>query len=100
MSGGKDDYNTTLQAVAIADIVMKSKLDVKVLLSGGTNSLTTKLSDICKVAYNGVSIGTFARNLVKKFIQQDNFMRDDEVIRKAVACADKLVSDNIGEVAW
>jgi len=25
MSGGSDDYNTTLQAVAIADIVMKSK---------------------------------------------------------------------------
>ena len=100
MSGGKDDYNTTLQAIAIADIVMKSGLDVKVLLSGGTNSLTTRLADMCDVAYNGVSIGTFARNLVKEHIVKEDFMQDDDAIIKAVRIAGKLVTDNIGEVVW
>ncbi|MEK7224877.1 MAG: 4Fe-4S binding protein, partial [Bacteroidota bacterium] len=38
MSGGSDDYNTTLQAIATADIVQKEKLPVWLLLSGGTNS--------------------------------------------------------------
>lgn len=100
MSGGRDDYNTTLQAVAIADIVMKSRIDVKVLLSGGTNSLTTKLADMCGVSYNGVSIGTFARNLVKNIIKQDDFMGDDENVIRAVKIADKLVTANIGEQVW
>ncbi|MBN1384694.1 MAG: 4Fe-4S binding protein [Elusimicrobia bacterium] len=100
MSGGKDDYNTTLQAIAIADIVMKSKIDVKVLLSGGTNSLTTKLADMCGVSYNGVSIGTFARNLVKDIIRQDDFMNNGEKIIRAVGIADKLITANIGEQIW
>ncbi|NQT33355.1 MAG: 4Fe-4S binding protein [Candidatus Omnitrophica bacterium] len=100
MSGGNDDYNTTLQAIAIADIVMKSKLPVKVLLSGGTNSLTARFADMCGVAYNGVSIGTFARNLVKELINQDDFMRDGEKIKQAVEIADKLITDNIGERIW
>ena len=100
MSGGEDNYNSTLQAVAIADIVMKANLGVKVLLSGGTNSLTTKLADMCKVAYNGVSIGTFARNLVKGFIRQKDFMNNDEKITRAVAIADKLITVNIGEPIW
>ncbi|NQS89000.1 4Fe-4S binding protein [Patescibacteria group bacterium] len=100
MSGGTDDYNTTLQAVAIADIIMKGDLGVKVLLSGGTNSLTAKFADMCGVAYNGVSIGTFARNLIKDFIHQDDFMADDEKISLAVAIADELVIANIGEPIW
>ena len=100
MSGGKDDFNTTLQAVAIADIIMKQKLGVKVLLSGGTNSLTAKLADECGVAYNGISIGTFARNLVKGLIKKDDFMEDNDSIRKAVSIADLLITANIGAVVW
>lgn len=100
MSGGKDDYNTTLQAVAIADIVMKSDVDVKVLLSGGTNSLTARLAVMCDVAYNGVSIGTFARNLIKDLIREDDFMQNDRKIRRAVKAADRLVRANIGEPIW
>ena len=100
MSGGKDDYNTTLQAVAIADIVMKGKLNVKILLSGGTNSLTAKLADMCGVSYNGVAIGTFARNLVRYIIKRDNFFEDDKAIKQVVKIADELVSANIGEPIW
>ena len=100
MSGGRDDFNTTLQAVAIADIIMKRKLGIKVLLSGGTNSLTAKLADMCGVSFNGVSIGTFARNLVKDIICKDNFMEDDKQICKAIKIAEELVVANIGNPIW
>ena len=38
MSGSEDDYNTTLQTIACADIVIKSEIPVMIFLSGGTNS--------------------------------------------------------------
>jgi len=100
MSGGRDNFNTTLQAVAIADIIMKAKVDVKVLLSGGTNSLTAKLANMCGVVFHGVSIGTFARNLVKHLIKEEDFLENDLKIKQVVDIASKLVVDNIGEVVW
>ncbi|MFA5148604.1 MAG: 4Fe-4S binding protein [Candidatus Omnitrophota bacterium] len=100
MSGGEDDFNTTLQAVAIADIIMKGKLGVKVLLSGGTNSLTAKLADMCSVAYNGVTIGTFARGIIKEWTKDDGLFADPKRISKAVERAEKLVRDNIGDIIW
>ncbi|MFA6078174.1 MAG: LdpA C-terminal domain-containing domain [Candidatus Omnitrophota bacterium] len=100
MSGGKDDFNTTLQAIAIADMIMKSALGVKVLLSGGTNSLTAKLADMCGIAYNGVTIGTFARSIIKEWLKKDDFMNCHEDIEKAVERAEKLVRENIGDIVW
>lgn len=100
MSGGKDDYNTTLQAISIADIVIKSKIDTKILLSGGTNSLTAKLADLCGVAFNGVSIGTFARAIVSDCINDESFLRNENKVKIAIEIAEKLVRDNIGEIIW
>ncbi len=97
MSGGKDDYNTTLQAIACADVILKEKLPVKILLSGGTNSKTAELADKCDVAFHGVSIGTFGRNIVKKFIQEQDFLTNTALIAPALKIARKLVIDNIGE---
>lgn len=65
MSGGLDDYKTTLQAVATAEIVQNAKLPVYLLLSGGTNSKTAELARICKIDYNGIAVGSFARKIVK-----------------------------------
>ena len=100
MSGGSDDFNTTLQTVAIADIVNKAKLDVKILLSGGTNSRTVKLANMCGVDYHGVAIGTFARNIIKEYIENKNFWTDNAVIESAVRKASELVSVSIGEIPW
>ena len=68
MSGGEDDYNSTLQAVAAAELIQKSKLDVYVLISGGTNSKSKKLEDLCGVNINGVAIGSYARKIVKDYL--------------------------------
>lgn len=90
MSGGKDDFNTTLQAVATADIVAKMKLPVFILLSGGTNSKTIELSRSCGVPYAGASLGTYARHLVYEFIN-DPLFPDAGLLEAAVQRARGLV---------
>lgn len=100
MSGGADDYNTTLQAIATADVVMKSRLKVKVILSGGTNSYTTRLADMCAVRFDGVAIGTFARQIIKNNVELLNFWSDKKNIENSVRIAENLVRDNIGEPIW
>jgi len=91
MSGGRDDYNTTLQAIATADTIAKFNLPVHILLSGGTNSKSIELSKMSGVPFAGVSIGTFARHLVYDYINDPKFP-DMEVLEPAVIKAKKLVS--------
>ena len=91
MGGGKDDYNTTLQAVACADIVVKSKLPVHVLVSGGTNGRTIELARRCGVPCAGVSIGTFARHLVYEHINDPDFS-EGRLLEEAVKTARQLVA--------
>jgi ferredoxin len=95
MSGGKDDYNTTLQAIAIADIVQKSGLPVKILVSGGTNSKSGELARLCNLTVHGVSVGTNARNLVRKEISSPGFEDDPDLILQAVQKAKWLVDTNL-----
>ena len=90
MAGGNDDYRTTLQAVACADIVDKFSLPVFILLSGGTNSLSIKLSQECSVPYAGVSIGTYARHLIYKYINNPNFP-EESILNDAVIKSKSLV---------
>ena len=114
MSGGADDYNTTLQAVATADIlnkkfnmtlrkrtntlIYKKTNDVNQLLSGGTNSLTAKLAQQAGVKFQGASIGTFARQIVKEIVDDDDFYNNNELIKKGYLIAKDLVIANVGEI--
>ena len=91
MSGGRDDYNTTLQAVATADIVAKTKLPVFILLSGGTNAKTGELAKACRIPFAGLSIGTFARHLVYELINDPAFPHDGR-LEAAVERARTLVA--------
>lgn len=100
MSGGADDYNTTLQAIATADVVMKSGLKVRVILSGGTNSYTARLADMCAVRFDGVAIGTFARQIIKNHIEASDFWSNEKKIEDSVRIAENLVRHNIGEPIW
>lgn len=114
MSGGEDDFNTTLQAISTADVLNKSfnmninrktkkleykkKNQINQLLSGGTNSLTTILADQCGVRFQGVSLGTYARKLVRHVVKSDDFYDNPELIYSGYLIAKKLVDANIGEV--
>jgi len=92
MSGSKDDFNTTLQAVATADIIKKANLPVWLLVSGGTNSKTIELAKLCGVSVNGVSVGSFARKIVRKYIERDDFFDNKKVFNTALFIAKGLVN--------
>ena len=125
MSGGENDYNTTLQAVSCADIINKkfnmrvnkkdkkigpgkaqiksqrvyrphnARNSIQILLSGGTNALSKKLAELSGVRCNGIAIGTYARDIVEDIVTQENFLYDINKIKKAFKIAKKLVDVNI-----
>lgn len=99
MSGSADDYNTTLQAVATADIVQKAKLPVWLLLSGGTNSKTTELARMCGVNAHGVSIGSYARKIVKPYIEREDFLTNQKIFNQALLIAKELVDKSIKKLS-
>ena len=99
MSGGADDFNTTLQAIAIADVINKDLMQkerkyksLPILLSGGTNGKTKEMACLCDIQFSGVSIGTHARKIIKEHVQNHNFDTDMESLGKAIAIAEDLVS--------
>ena len=89
MSGAKDDYSSTLQSVATAQVVQD--LEVNVILSGGTNSKTYELAKKTNVKIHGVSIGSYGRNLVKEEIQNPEFWYNIDVFNSALNKARLLV---------
>ena len=94
MSGGNDDFKTTLQAVATADLILKAGLEVPVIMSGGTNSKTMALAKMCEVDVNGVAIGSYARKIVKNYIEKEDFLSNslkNESFKSALAIAKNLV---------
>lgn len=91
MSGGEDDFKTTLQTVAMAEIFQNEKLPVYLLLSGGTNSKSTELATLCGINSGGVAIGSFARKIVREYIDREDFLENDEAFNKALEIAKKLV---------
>jgi len=95
MSGGSDNFNTTLQAIAIADVIQKSEIPVMLLGSGGTNSKTGEFAKLCNVSLNGVSIGTYARKIVQPIISVGDFENNIHSIENAVDVAEKLININL-----
>ncbi|MBT4733252.1 hypothetical protein HOB87_14995 [Candidatus Woesearchaeota archaeon] len=78
-------------------LIYKKINEVNQLLSGGTNSLTAKLARQTGVKFQGASLGTFARQIVKKVVDDKNFY-DQDVINKGYLIARELVVANVGEI--
>lgn len=98
MSGGKDDYGTTLQAVAIADVVKGANLPVYVITSGGTNSKTTELTKMCNIDIDGIAIGSYARKIVKEFTQRNDFFENEQIFNEALKIAKQLVDISLNNL--
>ena len=64
MEGNNDSPGITLQAIAFGQIIARAKLPVYLLLSGGTNDKTSYLAQQMGFAYNGISVGSFARKII------------------------------------
>ena len=94
MSGGEDNYKTTLQAVAMAEIIQNANLPVYLTLSGGTNSKTMELSHLCGIYPHGVAIGSWARKIIKQYISVDDFWTNEDAQENAVKIAKQLIESN------
>ena len=95
MSGGKDDYKTTLQAVAAAEIVQNENLPVYIMLSGGTNSKTAELAQLCNINFNGIAIGSYARKIVQNEVGRNDFLTNDRIFKSALSKAETLINSTI-----
>lgn len=91
MSGGQDDYKTTLQAVATSEIVQNEHLPVYLLISGGTNTKTSELAKMCAINANGISVGSYARKIVKQYTGREDFLTNSVIFDKALEIAKDLV---------
>lgn len=95
MSGCNDDYKTTLQTVAMAEIFQNENLPVYIILSGGTNSKSTELAKLCNIDINGVAIGSYARKIVKKYVNRDDFFENEVIFNEALKIAKNLVDTSM-----
>ncbi|MBQ2872111.1 4Fe-4S binding protein [bacterium] len=82
---GMESLPCTLQAIAHAQIY--KDLNMPIFISGGTNSFTRELADKFEISYNGITIGSYARAIVKDAITCGD-------IKLAVEIAKRLV-DNV-----
>lgn len=92
MSGAGDDFEITKAAIDTAEIIQKQNLPVYLVVSGGTNSKTSELAKMRGVELNGVAVGTFAREIVREYIERDDFLQNKETFEKALVQVDKLVN--------
>ena len=76
MSGGCNDYKTTLQTIAFVDLINKSDIEnAFVIMSGGTNSKTMELARLLDVKNNGAAFGSYARKIVKQYLNSSNYQK-------------------------
>ena len=91
MSGNDDEYGTTLQAVATAQLFQNSNFPIYIMMSGGTNTKSTELAKKCNVRPHCIAIGSYARKIVKEFLNKENLLEDKECLEQAVKIAKSLV---------
>lgn len=95
MSGGDDNYKSTLQAVATGEIVQNAKFPVYLVLSGGTNAKTTELAKMCEISYHGVAVGSYARKIVRRYVERPDFWTNPNVLNSALDVAKPLIDSVI-----
>lgn len=92
MSGGDNNFKSTLQAVALAELIQNEHLPVYLILSGGTNSKTAELARLCGVDFNGIAMGSYARKIVKKYIEREDFFENETIFNEALKTALELIN--------
>jgi Pyruvate/2-oxoacid:ferredoxin oxidoreductase delta subunit len=100
MSGLDDAPSTTLQALATAQIVERAKLPVYLLLSGGTNKETSRLAKEFRLDYNGISLGSYARKVIKNYVEHPDFWTSLSVQEGAFLVAQDLVDTTVSYMRW
>ncbi len=91
MSGNDDEYGTTLQAVATAQLFQNSDLPLYIMMSGGTNTKSTELAKLCGVKPHCLAVGSYARKIVKKYLEMEDILDNQTKLDEAVKLAKNLI---------
>ena len=95
MSGSNDEYGTTLQAVATAQLFQNANMPAYIMMSGGTNTKSTELTKMCGVKPHCLAVGSYARKIVKEYLERDDFYENEEVMDKGVKIAKNLIDTSL-----
>lgn len=91
MSGNNDEFGTTLQAVATAQMFQNSNIPSFIMMSGGTNSKSIELAKICNVEPHCLAVGSYARKIVKDYLDDEaNF---NEALIRAKELVGTILND-------
>lgn len=91
MSGNNDEFGTTLQAVATAQLFQNANLPAYIMMSGGTNTKSTELTKQCGVMPNCLAVGSYARKIIKKYLTIDNLFENKQAMNEAIQIAKSLI---------
>lgn len=91
MSGNNDELGTTLQAVATAQLFQNAKLQAYIMMSGGTNTKSTELAKSCGVKPNCLAVGSYARKIIKEYLEMDDLLDNEKNLNEAIKIAKSLV---------
>lgn len=91
MSGNDDELGTTLQAIATVQLFQNAKFSAYIMMSGGTNIKSTMLANQCKVYPHCLAVGSYARKIVKKYLELDNLFENEIVLNEAIKIAKNLI---------
>ncbi len=91
MSGSNDEFGTTLQAVATAQLFQNAQMSAYIMMSGGTNTKSIELATMCNVHPHCLAVGSYARKIVKEFLMADDLFTNSEKMNQAVSIAKTLV---------
>ena len=95
MSGNDDEFGTTLQAVATAQLFQNSEIPVYIMMSGGTNTKSTTLAKLCGVHPHCLAVGSYARKIVKKYLAEKDILTNQNQLNKAVEIAKNLIDNSL-----
>ena len=91
MSGSNDEFGTTLQAVATAQLFQNANMPAYIMMSGGTNTKSIELAKLCNVHPNCLAVGSYARKIVKDYLLADDLLTNKQKLDEAVKIAKSLV---------
>lgn len=79
---GSAEKASTLQAIAHAQIY--ENIDAEIFISGGTNNFTSELAKEMNIRFDGITIGSYAREIVKGAIKNSNMNSALEIAKMLV----------------
>ena len=91
MSGSNDEYGTTLQAVATAQLFQNANLPAYIMMSGGTNTKSTELTKMCGVKPHCLAVGSYARKIIRDYLLKEDLFENKQAFVEAVKIAKNLI---------